>query len=127
MTISMHEFDGRVRSIEPELLLQHVRCRRPMTILDIRARAAYRGPGGRIAGARSIPLAELPARCAELEVHRHEPIVVVSTRGIRARLAALELVLAGFTEVRALAGGMARWSELRYPIELGSGEWPIRS
>jgi len=125
MTISMQEFDGNVRTIQPELLLQQLRSKRPVTILDVRAETAYRGPRGRIAGARWVPLKELPARCDVLDTHRFDPIVVVSGRGVRARLAALELMLAGFTEVSALSGGMERWSELQLPVEVGSESGPV--
>jgi len=127
MTIPMQELDGSVRSIEPELLLQQIRSRRPMTIIDVRVGATYRGPDGRIAGARSMPLQNVPARCATLEGHRNDPIVIVSSCGIRARLAALELTLAGFTEVCALAGGMERWNKLKFPVEVGAGAWSIHS
>jgi hypothetical protein len=40
----------------------------------------------------------------------------VSTRGDRSCLAALELELAGFTEVQSLAGGLQRWIELGLPV-----------
>jgi len=68
---------------------------------------------------------ELPSRCDLLDSHRSDPIVVVSSGGVRARLAALELMLAGFTEVSALSGGMERWSELQLPVEVGSESGPV--
>ena len=71
-----------------------------------------------------MTLHELPSRCDLLDSHRSDPIVVVSSGGVRARLAALELMLAGFTEVSALSGGMDRWSELRLPIEVEADSGP---
>ena len=107
----------RVRTIDPELLLQQLRSGRAVTVADVRPTDDYRGPDGRVPGARSVPMDELVARCEELTPHRSEPIVVVSGRGERARTAAVALELAGFTEVVALDGGMRTWIDLGLPVE----------
>jgi sulfur dioxygenase len=105
-----------VRTIDPELLLQRLRTGQRLTILDVRNSEEFRGPLGRIAGACSIPIHQLAARCEEFACHRTELVVVVSTRGHRSRLAGLELELAGFNEVRSLEGGVQRWIELGLPV-----------
>ncbi|MBX3234164.1 MAG: rhodanese-like domain-containing protein [Labilithrix sp.] len=113
-----HERNGRdrVRTVDPELLHHQVRSGRSIVVVDVRPTAAYRGSRGRIPGAISLPIAQLVARRAELEQHRHRPIVVVADDEAGSRLGALELEVAGFTEVSALEGGMQRWLELRLPI-----------
>ncbi len=60
-----------------------------------------------IAGARHIPLGELPARLSELD--RRTPVVVYCQRGARS-LRAVELLRgAGFATARSLAGGIDAW------------------
>jgi rhodanese-related sulfurtransferase len=106
----------RVRTIDPELLLQQLRSGRRLTILDIRDRSEFRA--GRIPGARSVPLQHLEPRLEEFMPHYSEPVILVSERGIRSRAAALQLELAGFTEVQSLEGGMCRWRELGLPVDV---------
>jgi len=112
--------EQHVVTIDPELLLQEMRSGRAITILDVRERAAYRGSSGRIPGARCMPLHQLLGRCAELGERRNELVVVVSGRGFRSRVAAAELRIAGFDDVRSLEGGMARWLDLGHPVEHAS-------
>lgn len=106
------------RAAPPELLAQELASGRTVMILDVRGSEEFRGPKGRLPGARSMPLHQIPARWSELASHRSESIVVVSNRGLRARLAAVELELAGFTEVRYLEGGLHRWRELGLALDV---------
>jgi len=76
-------------------------------VVDVRERHEFDGPLGRIPGARSIPLGELPARAAELM--RDRPVVTVCRSCARSAQAAVLLSKAGFTDVANLAGGMLRW------------------
>lgn len=107
--------NGSVRVIAPELLLQLMRSGVPPTIIDVRERPQLQGCGS-IEGARSYPLRQLKERVAELDCQRHTPVVVVSQTGSRARSAAVIFTLAGFTDVTALDGGLARWMELGYEV-----------
>jgi rhodanese-related sulfurtransferase len=106
----------RVRTIDPELLVQELRSGRRILIVDVRATDEFRGASGRIQGSWSLPLHHLRARAIELGGHRSEALVVVSRRGNAARTAAVELELLGFTEVSVLDGGMQRWVELGLPV-----------
>lgn len=106
----------RCRMIDAELLLQEIGSGRRLIVVDVRDPDEFRGPSGRIPGARSFPLTQLRSRRTELEDHRAERIVVVSIRGVRACAAAEELEGAGFSEVQVLSGGMHRWLELGYPV-----------
>lgn len=122
MTVGIPSFDptGALRSISPELLLQRIESGRTHVVLDVRGADEFRGPSGHLEGSRSIPLHQLPARRDELLPLRHEPIVIVSNRGVRARLAAFALALAGFEDVVVLDGGFHRWLDLGYRVECGS-------
>jgi rhodanese-related sulfurtransferase len=74
-------------------------------VLDVR------NPGeladGGIAGARHIPLAELPGRLAE--VPDGSPIVVYCAHGSRSSIAASLLRRSGRPDVSDLIGGEAAW------------------
>jgi len=67
---------------------------------------------GMIAGARHIPLAELPARVGELDKVR--PVVTVCRSGRRSAAAADQLAAAGFTSY-TMTGGMLDWSAAGLP------------
>ncbi|HJU68051.1 MAG TPA: molybdopterin-synthase adenylyltransferase MoeB [Gemmatimonadaceae bacterium] len=76
-------------------------------IIDVRE--PYEWEIARIPGARLIPLAALPAAVPSLVPDRE--IVLYCHHGIRSAHAAEQLRAAGFTRVRNLAGGIARWSD----------------
>lgn len=105
-----------LRTISAEALLQELRSDVPLTILDVRDRSEVHATG-MIAEARTIPRYQVTARIEELIPLRMTPIVVVSQRGRRARAVALELELAGFSEVFVLDSGFERWLALGYPVE----------
>jgi sulfur-carrier protein adenylyltransferase/sulfurtransferase len=85
----------RERSLKPSLLLVDVREPREAEIAHI-------------AGARLIPLRELPGRLTELPGHAE--IVTHCHHGPRSLKAAEILKGAGFANVRSLAGGIDAWA-----------------
>lgn len=76
-------------------------------LIDVREADEFDGALGHVAGARLVPMAELPARLAELD--RARPVVTICRSGTRSAQAAVLLGKAGFTQVANLAGGMLRW------------------
>jgi rhodanese-related sulfurtransferase len=110
------DHEGRVRTVDAELLLQELRSGWRIVILDIRTGSAARGHADRIPGSHAVPMNLLVAHCRALVSHRSEPVVVVSEHGRASRRAALELEQAGFTEVRSLEGGIAEWSRHGFPL-----------
>ncbi|MDX1375726.1 MAG: MBL fold metallo-hydrolase [Burkholderiales bacterium] len=86
-------------------------------VVDVRERAEFEGPLGRLPGARLVPLGALEAQAARLE--RARPIVTVCRSGARSAQAAVLLRKAGFDRVANLAGGMLRWRAQRLPVEGG--------
>ena len=82
--------------------------------VDIRSPAEF--ANGRIADARNIPAAELARRAAEIDRYREKPVVVVCDNGMQSRKRARELADLGFTQARALRGGMAAWLDAQLPV-----------
>jgi sulfur-carrier protein adenylyltransferase/sulfurtransferase len=77
-----------------------------LVVLDVREPHEYEI--ARIAGARLIPLSELPGRLRELDGRAE--IVTHCHRGVRSLQALALLKGAGFSNVRSLQGGIDAWS-----------------
>jgi rhodanese-related sulfurtransferase len=87
-------------------------------LLDVREREEYVGELGHIAGARLIPLRELPERAeAELASFKDKDVVVICRAGVRSVTAAAILTGLGFENVCSMKGGMLDWNDARLPIE----------
>ncbi len=71
-----------------------------------------------LAGARHIPLAQLPERLGELD--RGAEWVVVCASGYRSSIAGSVLARAGFTRVSNAVGGMDGYSKAGLPVESGA-------
>jgi rhodanese-related sulfurtransferase len=87
----------------------------PLQLLDVREPLEFDGALGHIAGARLLPLGELPVRAAELD--RGRPVVAVCRSGARSAQAAVLLAREGFGQVANLAGGMLRWRAEGLPAD----------
>jgi rhodanese-related sulfurtransferase len=114
--------DDPVRSLldHPDLVDSSSRltARELTRLLDSVQLVDVRGPGevalGRIAGAVSIPLAELVTRAGELD--RGRPVVAYCEGGYRSSIAASTLQAQGFTDVSDLLGGYAGWVAAGLPV-----------
>lgn len=93
-----------IPSVKPILLKRWMNEGKPMLLLDIRSKEAFRE--GHIEGAVSIPFSVLEEQYHTLPLDR--PIVVVDERGFRSFIAACYLARKGFESTR-LFGGMERW------------------
>jgi rhodanese-related sulfurtransferase len=85
-------------------------------LIDVRA--DHEWEAGRIAGAKHVPLPELPQRTGELEQDR--PVVVYCRGGNRSSMAAAALNDAGFDAVK-LSEGIVGWREDSLPLEPEGG------
>jgi sulfur dioxygenase len=104
--LSPAEVAGRLNSVGVPLLL------------DVREPEEYTGELGHIAGARLIPLRELPERAeTELAPFKEQDIVVICRAGVRSVTAAAILAGLGFDHVCNLKGGMLDWNDARLPVE----------
>lgn len=82
-------------------------------LIDVRERAEF--AGGRVAGAKSLPLGELEKRLSELD--RIKPIYVMCRTGRRSSKAQQKLKAFGFSNVTNVAGGFEAWKNEGLPTE----------
>ncbi len=82
-------------------------------VLDVREPWEYRR--GRVPGAQSVPLGQVPARLAELP--RDRPLAVICEHGSRSLVAAEYLLRIGFTGTVSVSGGTAAWARGSRPLE----------
>ena len=88
-------------------------ARGELVLLDVRAAAEH--AGGRVPGARHIPLGELAARARELPLDR--PVAVFCEGGTRSRIGVSVLRRAGFTRLLDQGGGFVEHAEVGLPVE----------
>jgi rhodanese-related sulfurtransferase len=93
-----------IQSIKPALLKRWMDEGKPLFILDIRSKEAFRE--GHIDGAVSIPFSRLEEQYHNLPIDRL--VIVVDEMGFRSFIAACYLARKGF-EMTRLFGGMERW------------------
>ena len=84
-------------------------------VIDVRDADAY--AKGHILGAKSIPLADLGRRAADLQKNKAKAVIVSCQNGDRSASAAATLRQNGFTRVHPLNGGFAAWQQAGLPVE----------
>lgn len=82
-------------------------------LVDVREYAEF--AGGRVAGAKLLPLGELEKRNAELD--RSKPVYVMCRTGNRSAQAQKKLKVLGFENVTNVAGGFEAWKKADLPFE----------
>ena len=108
---------NKVRQLSAVELRDRIASSNPPLLIDVREEEEYRGELGHIAGAKLIPLKELPERHDELADAKSGDIVAICRVGVRSATAAAILTGLGFEHVLNLAGGMIAWNEARLPVE----------
>jgi rhodanese-related sulfurtransferase len=81
--------------------------------VDVRERSEWNE--ARIPGTVHIPLGQLGARAAELDVSR--PVVALCRSGNRSKTAVQILQRAGFSDASSMAGGIVAWAKAGKPTE----------
>lgn len=89
----------------------------PHAVLDLRERGAYER--GHIFRTTSLPRRQLEARLPTLVTARTTPLVLVDEDGTIAELARPTLTAMGYTNVRALQGGLEGWRASFHAIVQG--------
>lgn len=72
--------------------------------------------GGKLRGARHIPLGQLSSRLGELEKSKQNPVLVYCRSGNRSAFACNTLTKNGFENVHNLAGGIGAWESANLPV-----------
>lgn len=102
-----------MREADLEVSCQHVQeqlaAGEDFLLLDCREPDEYAIAS--IAGARLLPLGELPARVESLRDWRGKPVVVMCHHGMRSAQAAQWLRGQGFDGAASMAGGIDQWSQ----------------
>jgi rhodanese-related sulfurtransferase len=111
---------NQVRQLSAAELRDRLASSNPPILIDVREEEEYRGELGHIAGARLIPLKELPERLDELASAKGRDIVAICRVGVRSSTAAAILTGLGFEHVSNLTGGMIEWNDAHLPVERGS-------
>jgi rhodanese-related sulfurtransferase len=83
-------------------------------LIDVGEPAEY--AAGHAAGARNIPLGQLPG-AKELPSNKTLPLLLMCPTGARSGRAAALLRKAGYDKAVAVAGGTAAWKEAQLPVE----------
>lgn len=84
------------------------------TVIDVREPKEY--ATGHVAGAKSVPMGQLPSRVDELD--RAQPVYVICASGNRSAAMAAFLVQAGF-QAWSVAGGTQAWAAAGHPLTTG--------
>lgn len=104
----------RLPQITADDLLGRLNSAQPPVLLDVRTSVEY--AGGHIAGAINIPHEQLPARAAELMMHKERDIIIYCRSGVRAGHAARALQKSGFVRLALLSGHMQGWHTSGRPV-----------
>ena len=104
-------------TVDAATLRDWLGSRDDITLVDVRGADEFVGPLGHIAGARNLPLGELPARLAELAPLRERTLVLACLTDRRSGEACRQLVAAGFPRVVLLGGGMRGWHARGFAVE----------
>lgn len=92
-------------NVTSEELRELMRERGPYQLVDVRSQGEY--SRGHLKGAKLIPLPEFSSRAGQLDPQK--TIVLYCASGHRSQRAARLLAEQGFSDVRNLEGGIARW------------------
>ncbi len=100
-------------SVSPKVAYEMIQNDNNLTLLDVRTPEEYK-KDGRIAGAKLIPLGELPKNLDMLD--KSKKVLVYCHSGNRSNSAARILEGNGFTVIN-MSGGMMKWRSEKLPVE----------
>ena len=89
--------------------------REKAVVIDVCEPAEYQA--GHVAGAKSIPLAELEAKLPGAVKNEATPLVLVCASGMRSGRAVAIAKKLGYENAQSLSGGLKSWREASLPIE----------
>ena len=104
---------GTIESIDVHQLRAALRAGHGLTLVDVREYPEF--AGGRVAGARLIPLGDIERWAGELD--RTRPVYVMCRTGRRSGEAQRKLLAAGFADVRNVDGGVMAWEAAGFELE----------
>lgn len=72
---------------------------------------------GHVSGARSVPLSQFKERLPQVVKNKTVPLVLVCSRGPRARRAVAMARQLGYAKAQVLTGGLSAWRAANMPVE----------
>ena len=108
---------SQVRQLSPKEVAERVARPNGAVLLDVREESEFHGELGHIAGARLMPLRELPERAKELSAFKDREIIAICRVGQRSTTAAAILTGLGFERVWNMKGGMLDWNDAHLPVQ----------
>ena len=105
---------GGGAGISPAAAVQLIN-REKAVVIDVCEPAEYQA--GHVAGAKSIPLAELEAKLPGAVKNKATPLVLVCASGMRSGRAVAIARKLGYDNAQSLSGGLKSWREASLPIE----------
>ena len=105
----------RNRALTPTELLDRVRRREPLVVLDVRSPAEFKE--GHVPGAVNVPYTNVLAGAGDVPATKSQTLIVYCGHGPRAWMAGTALRLRGYTQVTYLRGHMATWRAAGLPEE----------
>ena len=102
--------------METQALRQQLEGGADILVLDVRGPEEFSGEHGHIAGAKNIPVEELPQRVGELAACLERSIAIICRTDRRSSKAALLLARQGFSDVQIVRGGMLKWNAEGLPV-----------
>lgn len=106
-------FDNTPWEVTTSTVRDLIRGGEDFLLLD--CRTAEEWETAAIEGSLNLPLQQVSTRCAELDPHRRQPIIIYCRTGRRSAIVAKYLHVSGFLHVRSMAGGMEAWMEASLP------------
>lgn len=113
-TVGVSREDQPWAEVEPTIANEIILDHKEIVVIDFRPVADFYGELGHIAGAISLPLAEIDQRLAEIVPYRSQTIIVYSDVPEDAVRGARILTAAGFRNIVVINGGIRRWLDLSY-------------
>lgn len=100
-------------TVRPPVVHQEMSAGTPL-VLDVREAAEFKAE--RILDARNIPVRQLARSIRTLPQNKDAPVIVYCRSGHRGAIALAVLRMAGYTNVRSLAGGLEGWKAAGLPV-----------
>lgn len=101
--------------VKPPVAFEMLRDNPKILIVDLRGREEFYGPLGHLAGAKDIPLEDLPFRLVELSSYRDETFLVYCRRDDDCGEQGMAvLVTSGYGDAVLMAGGVEAWVTDRF-------------
>jgi rhodanese-related sulfurtransferase len=116
--------DDNISWIEPPDLADRLEREPWPLVIDVRGPDEFAGELGHLAGARNIPLSELPQQLGNLDRFKERQVVLVCRTQMRSANAAALLQEAGFRDVAVLRGGMVEWARRKGPAQADAAAEP---